>query len=260
MKPSLSTCARINPFVSLVLLWTLWPVRASAQEGVPSATAPSSSAPNSAAIIPSPPPPPRAGFQASLRGGYAHPSGFVADERGGYRMADYFSDQVAFTADVGWKPVAQLFLGGYLGLGFGGTAGEMKRDCYNARLGCSAADVRVGAEIQYAFLPGGLVNPWIGYGIGYESASIGLTDGKSSASFAFTGPEYIDLMAGVDLRVLRELGIGPFVEITDGVYTSARVDQGTFANGEISTSREGTIARTGWHQWFRLGIRAVLFP
>jgi hypothetical protein len=63
----------------------------------------------------------RTGFQLALRTGYMVPFG-QATGAPGDTMGNTFSGQVPLIVDIGGKLTPNVFLGGYLGLGFGGTA------------------------------------------------------------------------------------------------------------------------------------------
>jgi hypothetical protein len=59
----------------------------------------------------------------ALRTGYSVPLGSVTEN---LSMSDSVSGQVPILIDIGGKPIPNLFVGGYLGLGFGGVAGATK--------------------------------------------------------------------------------------------------------------------------------------
>ena len=71
--------------------------------------------------------------------------------------------------EIGGKVSPAFFISGYLGLGFGGAAGQFDSLCRQGNLNCVTVGARIGAEIRYHVLPGEMTNPWIGYGIGYGS-------------------------------------------------------------------------------------------
>src|SRR4051794_2710215 len=65
-------------------------------------------------------PPAHVGFQLGIRTGYALPMGKATASGAG--MSDLFSGQVPLFVEIGGKPSPNVFIGGYLGLGFGGSA------------------------------------------------------------------------------------------------------------------------------------------
>jgi len=190
------------------------------------------------------PPPARTGFQMDVRTGYSIPMGKVANSRDftateSGKLSDVVSGQVPIIVSIGGKLIPELYLGGYLGLAFGGAADALS--CSS----CSSAGVRFGAEVQYHILPAALANPWLGYGLGIESVAVG--DGDHSLGWG--GFQFARFMGGVDFRLDRVFGIGPFVDLSLGNYS-------TISTGDQSVK----ITDTALHQWLTIGVRAVFFP
>jgi hypothetical protein len=210
---------------------------ASAQEAVPRTNAP----------------PPRVGFQMGLRTGYAVPLG-KATGIAGDDMSESFGGQVPLFIEIGGKPHPNFFVGGYLGLGFGPAAGQVKNFCNDNAITCTGIGVRIGAEFQYHILPEATANPWIGYGIGYESTGIAMSAGGQTGSLTATGVEFAHFMAGVDFRLNRALGIGPVVDFSLGQYSKVRTE---FPGDPV---RDQEISNKAMHEWLALGVRVVFFP
>lgn len=194
----------------------------------------------------------RVGFQMALRTGYAVPMGKLSD-RSNADLSNFFSGQVPVFVEIGGKPNPHLFLGGYFGLGVGGAAGVQKDACETANASCVAVGLRLGAEIQYHILPEGSTNPWLGYGIGYESLAISGSAGGTTESVAVGGLEYAHLMGGVDFRLSHGFGLGPVVDFSVGQYSHARFESG-------STTIDEDIQSQATHQWLTFGARFVFFP
>jgi len=186
------------------------------------------------------PPPANTGFQMAMRTVYSLALGKAQES---LKMSDFASGQVPFFLELGGKPMPYLFLGGYLGFGFGGPAGLFKDACGGS---CSAASFRIGIEAQAHFLPGALANPWVGYGIGIESLVVGRS---SDESVGYGGFEFARLGAGVDFRLSKVFGVGPFVELAMGNYS-------TIAIG----SDDGDVTNTALHEWLTFGARFVILP
>jgi hypothetical protein len=195
----------------------------------------------------------RTGFQMGLRTGYAVPLGKLA---GGARgdMSDFTTGQVPIFVEIGGKIVPNFFLGGYLGLGFGGAAGFMDSVCTGSNLTCVAVGVRFGIEAQYHVVPAGKVNPWIGYGFGFESLGVSGSRGGNTQTVSVSGLEYAHFMGGVDFRLSRIVGLGPIVDFSMGQYSKVRSE----ATGEPTVDDD--IADQAAHQWLSLGLRVVFFP
>lgn len=220
----------------------------------PSAAGAASEASTEPAYEPRDAPKARTGFQMAIRTGVAIPLGDLEKDS---KMSDVFGPQVPITIDIGGKVIPQLFLGAYLGLAFGGAAGNFSDACERNNLTCVGVNVRIGAQIQYHILPDAKLNPWVGYGIGYEAVGLGAEQGNRKFSAATGGVEFAHLMAGLDFRLTRGFGIGPFVDFAIGQYS--RVTTETTVNG-VTTKLDGEIRDTALHQWLTLGAKFTIFP
>lgn len=194
----------------------------------------------------------RVGFQMDIRTGYAIPTGDATGDIGdgqGVKMSDAASGQVPLMVNIGAKVIPMLWVGGYVGFGFGGAAGELADNCNENGGSCSALGLRLGAEVQVHFIPAGDVNPWLGYGIGYESLSFSRSGGASDNTTTLSGWEYAHFMGGVDFRISRVVGLGPVVDFSLGQYDE-------ISNEDLSLD----IDNTAMHSWITLGVRVVFFP
>jgi hypothetical protein len=205
------------------------------------------------------PPAARVGFQMAIRTGYAVPMGSARGANPGttaqdLAMSDAYSGQVPIFIEIGGKVAPALFIGGYLGLGFGGAAGQFDALCRQGNLNCVTVGARIGAEIQYHILPGEMANPWIGYGIGYESVALGMSQGGQTYTDSLSGIEFAHLMGGIDFRVSRVFGIGPFVDFSAGTYSKYHVEAPTLG------SEDGDVQATTTHEWLAFGARGTFFP
>jgi hypothetical protein len=187
--------------------------------------------------LPKPPPLGRHGFQMALRTGYAIPMG---------SLHELVSGQVPVLVDLGGKPDRHLFIGGFVGFGFGGTEGALARTCGD----CGAGTFQIGAQIHYAILPDAWVNPWFGYGLGFSE--LNASDGPSA--LRLRSFDIAHLFAGVDFRLSRSFGLGPFLDFDLATYSTRHVEgpPGTFTDAEVSSRR--------LHEWLTIGPRFVFFP
>jgi hypothetical protein len=193
----------------------------------------------------------------AVRTGLAIPLGKVAggsDGTSDLAMSDVFSPQVPIVVDLGGKPIPNLFIGGYIALGFGGAAGITADNCHDAHAGCVATSVGIGAEIQYQLFPGENLNPWFGYGIGFAESTVGGDSGGTRQRVSVTGPDFAHFSAGLDFRLSKDLGIGPMIDFTLGKYTREKLEGGS------SLSVEADIPNTTIHEWLTIGARLVIFP
>jgi hypothetical protein len=195
----------------------------------------------------------RIGFQMALRTGYSLPLGKASGGEGG-EMSDLTGGQVPLMVELGGKVVPNLFLGAYLGVAAGPVAGNTDDLCDRENYDCYAATVRAGLQGHFQLMPHSSTNPWIGYGIGYESLTLVQSSDTDDGSVTNGGPEYARIMAGLDFRLSRTFGLGPFVDLSIGKYTRYRHDP----PGEEDET--GDIPQSGTHEWLTLGARFVFFP
>jgi hypothetical protein len=211
--------------------------------------------------VPSDARPARTGFQAAFRTGFSFP---IADATGvaSDTLARRYAWQVPLAVDLGAKVTPSIFIGSYLHLGFGSEGSDTEVSAYcddndsnlENDVSCSVVTVRLGIEGHYQLQPDQRVNPWFGYGIGFESAIQSLTDRQRGYSETNTssGITYAQLSTGFDLRAL--LGFGPYAELALGRFNRATVEQ----NGRKVFS--GDIEDRAWHGWLTLGVRMVVRP
>jgi hypothetical protein len=169
-------------------------------------------------------------------------------------MGNDFGVQIPLILEIGIKVHPMVFLGAYGGPSVGPTSSNFStaQGCGSgSQRGCIAADWRVGLEVQVHFRPAELLNPWVSYGLGFEAASATASGGGSPPGGAtYTGLELARLAGGVDFRLSRIFGIGPYVGFDFGSYSAAH------PQGQPSES----ISNTSLHEWLTLGVRGVLFP
>ncbi len=202
-------------------------------------------------------PPAHRGFQMALRTGFAMPFGTAQKAGNGLpktKMSDFVGGQVPFFIEIGGKPIKQLFIGGYFGLGVGPAGGDAADACDDQNVDCLGVSTRFGVEVQYHILPHEDLNPWVGYGIGFETASLAVKDGDEDGSLNYGGFEFARLSGGVDFRISRVFGLGPFVDFSMGTYGTYRWDAPKFEDSD------GDIAETALHEWLTVGARFVFFP
>jgi hypothetical protein len=192
------------------------------------------------------------GFQLAIRSGVQIPAGSVSGAPND-GMSDVFATQWPVMLEIGGKPITHLFLGAYFGVGVGGAGGALADACTRANATCVAANVRFGVEIQYHGAPDKKTNPWIGYGIGYESSAVSGSGNGNTVTASVVGPEYAHFSAGLDFRLSHTVGLGPVLGLSLGEYNHAKTE----GNGTIN---EGDIQNTALHEWVSLGLRVVFFP
>jgi hypothetical protein len=238
---------------------------APAAEPVPETTSQAPTAPSAPTTAPpgaKPPPEPSTGFQMAFRTGLSFPVGDVSGAPGDSLGARY-AWQVPLVFDIGAKIGPSVFLGAYLGFGFGAEGSDPvveglcddDDDNLENDVSCSAVTVRFGFEAQYHFMPGEKMNAWVGYGAGWEAATQTLSDRTQGYSESTTahGFTYASLSGGLDFRT-RVVGAGPYAEVAAGRFTRQTTEVSNVEAGE------GDISDPAWHAWISLGLRMVLFP
>jgi hypothetical protein len=169
-------------------------------------------------------------------------------------MSDFVAPQVPLLVDIGGKIGHHVFLGAYFGLGFGAAAGRTADVCEATDANCGAFSLRFGPQVLVFFMPDQKVDPWVGYGFGRESIALGSSAGAVDTATAFAGWEYAHLMAGVDFRLNRIFGIGPFVDFALGSYTDFAIEN------DPGPDTDGDVEETALHEWLTIGARFVFFP
>lgn len=204
-------------------------------------------------LAPAGPPAGRRGVQLQARTGVAIPLGKAASDQ---RMSEFVSPQVPVEIVVGGKPIPELFVGGFLGVGVGGAAGREQRQCQLYRSDCSSLTIRLGLSAEYAFRPAARINPWIGYGIGIQA-----TGTSGAQDHVFSGWDYAIFQAGVDFRVTRVFGVGPFASFSLGQYTRESFDTCTGISCPSYAGRiEQDVSGKRLHHWLTIGPRFTFFP
>jgi hypothetical protein len=188
-----------------------------------------------------PPRPREGGFTSAIRTGVSLPFARIASGPGN-EMTNAFAHEIPILVETGYRPTPHLLIGAYFGMAFGGVAGDLEHVCS----GCSARTTRLGLEGMYFFLPAERLNPWLGLGLGYEWTTV-----FDDSSVELSGPEYVHLLAGFDVRATGMIGFGPYVDVALGVYTDS------FSPARTST--ENVSGRTV-HGWATGGVRIVFRP
>ncbi len=119
--------------------------------------------------------------------------------------------------------------------------------------GTWGADVRVGLELVYAFLPDGTANPWFGIGTGWEWTSYSGQKSGAASAVTLNGWEYLNVQAGLDVNVSRAFAVGPYVGFLGGTYSSIGTSGASVGFG-------GAIepAARAFHAWLQLGLKATV--
>ena len=190
-------------------------------------------------------------IQIQAAAGIATPSGGKSGADGD-GMGQSFGPQIPVQAGVGGKPIPHLYLGvfGSLAIGTVGAQG-----CVLSR--CTTTAFRFGLEAQLHFLPKENINPWLGYGAGFELQAVPsrspndvLLYSSTGRNDYYSGWNFAILSGGIDFRVSNLFAVGP--------YLSASLGQ--FSSYDSSGKLTADISNKAVHQWYTLGARFAITP
>jgi len=194
------------------------------------------------------------GFQIGARLGYALPMGSIAKDsnlQGFTDSSKYASGLVPIWLDAGYRITPNWYVGAYFQFAFMSTSGDFcKRLAGNNQCSSSGTNIRFGATARYSFKPQAKINPWVGVSTGYETQSMSITIGNQSGDASMKGFEFVGLHLGADVRVARDVTVGPMINASFGQYSSYSWSLPTF-------SGSGDYNNTALHQWVFLGIRGT---
>jgi Outer membrane protein beta-barrel domain len=202
------------------------------------------------------------GFELGARTGYGIPLGKID---GDSDMSDGIKGMIPLQLDVGYRLNRAFSLGGYVMYGVGFVGDQTSQACERARAvpgvsaSCSARDLRLGLQVQYHFLPGKDLDPWLGAGFGYEwlTFAFDISGGGQQQDVSSTGKgfEFINLQGGLDFKVAPGLALGPYLSLSVAQYGSAS----SSCSGNACSSAQETldIPNKAAHQWLLLGVRGT---
>ncbi len=180
-------------------------------------------------------------FHLSLGSGWELPIGRAES---GLALRDVVAASVPIRVDASFRALPHVFVGAFVGWGFGAPA-----DCPSDGR-CRGRTGRFGFHGRYLFESSQGTSrpvPWIGLGAGFES----LTTKVARSERAYQGVSYIDLQLGLDVPLGRHFAVGPNLSLAAGEFTQVTVE------GAESADVEGEIAESRMHGWFLAGARLV---
>lgn len=194
---------------------------------------------------------PGKGLGIGMKLGYGLPLGDYVEDAA---FEDFTAGAVQpeFALNYGITP--SIIVGGYVGLGLGLLPSRVKKLCdMDDDVECSQIFLNIGLAGEYRFLPGNLVNPWLGANVGLEWGFMSVTspvgDFSSSVFGVGFGPS-----AGVDFELGR-WGLGPFVSYQAGKYMTADM-QVRLTDEDGEGDQSGSIDNKAFHGWLSFGARA----
>ena len=164
--------------------------------------------------------------------GVASPSGSLEP---GVPMSDYISPQFLMEVEGGLRLTPWIMGSLLMDIGVGDVGTVRRADCRINNVSCSAATVRFGVQLRYAFTPFDTQTGWVALGTGVEATTF--SDGQTSNGsndLTYAGWEVARVSVGVDLRSTHELGWGFFLTAGFGRYN--QVDDPAVSNRTITIS------------------------
>jgi hypothetical protein len=180
--------------------------------------------------------PDRSGFAIALRTGWGIPQGKLD---AGLDLGDEVGGMVPIWLDLGYRLTETLLLGVYAHYAF-----ALPRICPESGT-CNASDVRFGFQAQWHFGVRDTIDHWVGVGAGFEIYD----EDIAGATRRLGGVEFANLQFGEDLSLGHRFGLGPFLSVSIGKFTS--LQQG--APGEPTV--ESRVPATALHSWVVIGLR-----
>jgi hypothetical protein len=198
---------------------------------------------------------PDQGPQFGVRTGYGLPLGAAADEPNG-EMSQLFSGLLPIWIDLGYRFSPSVYAGMFFQYGVAFIAkdsAELSQGCSQSGVSCSGSNIRFGPNLHYHILPAADFDPWIGIGMGFEFANLFVSRAGNSAAVSFEGMEFLDFQLGGDFKVTPAFGLGPFVSVSLGQYSTGSATMSGTVRGSVS----GEISNKALHEWLTFGLRGV---
>lgn len=192
---------------------------------------------------------PEAGPEVAVRVGLALP---VGDVQSGSSLDTYASLAVPLVLEGGYRIDPSWFFGARFQYAFL-DAKNPTGSCSGHNVSCSGSVVVLGLEGTYRFVPDRTFAPWLGLGFGYEWFSADYDAPNAGAGGTNKGYQGL-AQAGGDIRVSRQMVLGPFVEAAFGRYDTA---DGYIRIGGTTSSGSRDISDTTWHGWIAFGVRGA---
>lgn len=197
------------------------------------------------------------GFEGGARLGVALPFGkFDGRDKDDEKISEFISATVPIWLDAGYRFNGRWYVGAYAIIAPGITNGS---NCTE----CSAANYKLGINGHLHFIPEGPLDPYIGFGAGYDVVTLSRKNVTLQNAAGQTALGTVDLTAkgwqianlqfGMDIRVTNLVRIRPFLSLGLDVTTKAGATIG-------STTTEVTDLDTTVHEWLSFGVGGVLNP
>lgn len=176
-----------------------------------------------------------------LRAAYALPWG---DAMTTWKMKDTAKSEIPVQLDLGLKLGPALAVGAYAAYGVVQPSSSWKSNCDATGSKCSAADVRLGVQVNLHAVNSETTEFWGGIAAGYEELRVKNTLGMVPPEATFKGYD-ATIQGGIDFLTSPTFRIGPFASATAGQFT------------RLKGTTEFDITGKELHGWLQLGLRGM---
>lgn len=189
--------------------------------------------------------------QVGARLGYAVPQGSVwgdsllgTEQFSELPMTDVFSSKIPIGIEAVFGVSKRFAIGASVYYGAISSNASAGKACSPPNQ-CSYHDWELGVEALINIVPDGFLNPYLGFGLGYEILSSSETIGPQTSDASLTGVQWLKLQGGLDFKIVNGMSLGPYVSYSFGIYT-------TRSSGGTDESPPAAF-----HEWAGFGIRGT---
>jgi hypothetical protein len=176
---------------------------------------------------------------AGARLGYGIPWG---DTQTSWPLKDSVKSQIPIQIDLGLKLGQALAVGAYASYGIAQPSKNWQNHCDAVSADCSAADLRLGAQVNLHAVNSETTEFWGGVAVGYEQLTF--KDSSLSNDITFKGFD-ATLQGGFDFIVSPGLRVGPFASATVGQFN------------KLKSATEVDITNKEMHGFLTVGVRGL---
>jgi hypothetical protein len=192
--------------------------------------------------------PPEQGLVLGGRIGFGFPTGNLANQ---LPMTDLVFDKIPLWLEVGYRFNRHVRTDLYFEFA---PVGIKDVVCFSGS--CTGDNFRVGIDFQYHTAPYGVVDPWFGFGFGWEwlhAPNVIFQDPVTGNLFSidqtWSGWELPLIEGGFDFPVAPNFTVGPYASFSLAEYTHYS------QSGALGLSFSQSISDRALHQWWQFGVK-----
>jgi hypothetical protein len=188
-------------------------------------------------------------IEVGLRAGYGLPfghTGRLAGDLSDDKLSASVKGEIPLWLDVGYRLDPRM----YVGLSFQYAFGLVPSGVCADGVSCSITDMRLGANFIYHLAPHQSVDPWLGFGVGYEWFELKAAAPEGEVTGTVGAFEFANLQAGADFEVTPSFALGPFVSFSLGEYRGISYSGAPLADQDVVSKSV--------HEWLLFGVRGAL--